>query len=145
MRVFRPILRSLYPAKIWSALTEPFSGLFNPAPNTVAVTSTAEQAANNWIQITASQLVWAIGCNSWHVDARTGRNTMLIHWQCNYWLRSVSILLQDFVLGRSLVQLPAKGNKKPGISVGIADLWVLDWGWGGDRSWTVGAGITDRP
>ncbi|KAJ5901101.1 hypothetical protein N7504_007094 [Penicillium tannophilum] len=112
LRVLRPILRSLYPSKIWSALTYPISGLFNPAPNTVAVTSTAEQADNNWIQKAASQLVWATGCSSWYVDARTGRNTMLYpDWQFNYWLRSVFIPSRDFVYGRSLVRLPAEGKE----------------------------------
>lgn len=112
LRVLRPILRSLYPSNIWSALTYPFSGLFTPAPNTVAVTSTAEQADNNWIQKAASHLVWATGCSSWYVDARTGRNTMLYpDWQFNYWLRSVFIPSRDFVFGRSPVQLPAQRKR----------------------------------
>lgn len=109
LRVLRPILRSLYPSRIWSAITYPFSRIW-PAPDTVAVTPAAEQADNHWIQSAASKLVWATGCSSWYVDARTGRNTMLYpDWQFNYWLRSIFIpLSRDFVFRSSALRLPGK-------------------------------------
>ncbi|KAJ6004773.1 hypothetical protein N7540_012572 [Penicillium herquei] len=85
LRVLRPILRSLYPSKIWSALTYPFSSLL-PTPNIVAVTSAAEKADNHWIQTAASKLVWASGCSSWcwdgsHRYRRRGRTLMWIEYE----------------------------------------------------------------
>lgn len=110
LRVLHPILRLLYPSRIWSALPYPFARLLSPAPNSVAVMPAAEQADNHWIQTAASKLVWATGCTSWYVDARTARNTMLYpDWQFRFWARSVSVpLSRYFVFGGSPVQLPVK-------------------------------------
>ncbi|KAJ5722026.1 hypothetical protein N7488_000061, partial [Penicillium malachiteum] len=135
LRVLRPILRSLYPSTIWSALTYPFSSLLPTAPNTVAVTAAAEQADNDWIQSAASKFVWATGCSNWYLDPRTGRNTMLYpDWQFKYWLRSIFVpLSRDFVFKGSAVRLPQadmsgksrKANKNSGLSVVGAGMGVI--------------------
>ncbi|KAJ6086016.1 hypothetical protein N7486_010297 [Penicillium sp. IBT 16267x] len=50
LRVLRPILRSLYPSNIWSALTYPFwDSSAQRRTQLPSVPSTAEQADNNWI------------------------------------------------------------------------------------------------
>lgn len=108
MRVLRPILGSSSLSKL-----NPFS---EDTPDTVAVTPLAEMRENTWIQNLARTLVWASGCSSWYVDARTGRNTMLYpDWQWKYWLRSIFIpLKRDFVYDYSPVKVSKKqlGRKK---------------------------------
>ncbi|GAD97270.1 conserved hypothetical protein [Paecilomyces variotii No. 5] len=110
LRVLRPILSSLYPS-IWKT---PFTklGLCSTGPDTVAVTPSAEENDNTWIQGMAKKLVWASGCTSWYVD-ENGRNTMLYpDWQFKYWLRSIFVPLnRDFVFGKSAVKLQAKEEK----------------------------------
>ncbi|PGH18933.1 hypothetical protein AJ80_04260 [Polytolypa hystricis UAMH7299] len=108
LRVIRPVLRSLHPSFL--ARLNPFA---RQAPDTVAVTPAAEKRDNTWIQTMAKNLVWASGCSSWYVDARTGRNTMLYpDWQWKYWLRSIFIPFRsDFEFSASPVQVAGKTDK----------------------------------
>ncbi|KAL4888366.1 hypothetical protein BDV59DRAFT_211167 [Aspergillus ambiguus] len=113
LRLLAPVLGSLRPSSSLLARWNPFA---RAPSDTVAVTDDAEQRDNSWIQSAASQLVWATGCTSWYIDARTGRNTMLYpDWQFKFWLRSVFFPSRDFVWKSSRVRLPTKtvaGRKK---------------------------------
>ncbi|KAJ9311108.1 hypothetical protein DTO271D3_8597 [Paecilomyces variotii] len=135
LRVLKPILNSLYPSFLNTFFTT--LGLRSAGPDTVAVTPSAEENDNNWIQKEAKKLVWASGCTSWYVDARTGRNTMLYpDWQFKYWLRSIFVpMRRDFVFRRSVVRLQMEeddddeGNvsekKRGGTRLGIRQAVVL--------------------
>lgn len=110
LRVLKPVLGPLHSISPLSLLN-PFS---RPAPDTVAVTPQAEQRDNSWIQSAASKLVWATGCTSWYIDARTGRNTMLYpDWQYKFWMRSIFFpYSRDFILKTSAVPLLTKKSSK---------------------------------
>ncbi|KAG2414586.1 hypothetical protein HFD88_003777 [Aspergillus terreus] len=110
LRVLKPIMRSLYPSPL--SILNPFAG--RSPPDTVSVAPEAEQQDNAWIQSEASKLVWATGCTSWYIDARTGRNTMLYpDWQFKFWLRSIFFpFSRDFVFKSSAVRLPGKSQQR---------------------------------
>ncbi|KAL4753480.1 hypothetical protein BDW72DRAFT_190934 [Aspergillus terricola var. indicus] len=118
LKVLDPILNSLYPKpssssssglqKMIRFLLKPFSSesragkKLAPAPDTVSVTSQAEEKESQWIDEASKQYVWTSGCASWYLHP-SGRNTTLYPGsQVAFWLRSwVGASAGDFLYRRS--------------------------------------------
>ncbi|KAM5356896.1 hypothetical protein ACJ41O_003542 [Fusarium nematophilum] len=63
----------------------------------VEVTPDAEKKDIDEVQEKAKKLVWASGCTSWFIEAKSGRNTIMFpDWQFKFWLRSVFVPWGDF-------------------------------------------------
>ncbi|KAL2825312.1 hypothetical protein BDW59DRAFT_146400 [Aspergillus cavernicola] len=97
LKVLYPILNTLHsPPSLLNRLN-PFRRQKN-APDTVAVTSEAEEKESRWIDEASSRYVWTSGCASWYLHA-SGRNTALYpDSQVRFWLRSAfGPVKRDFV------------------------------------------------
>ena len=113
LRVMQPILDSLNANRSRLPLTMAGSS------DVVEVRAECEQRDIDEVQKKAKDLVWATGCTSWSLDARTGRNsTMFPDWQYKFWLRTVFIAWSHLEYRTSSAGLAA-ARKRRSVSPGL--------------------------